>query len=302
MIFSKTEGKLTAKKEIQFKLEKDLQKLVEHNLTGIFGLRFLATELAIDSYRFDSVAYNEEKKAFVIIEYKRGKNESLVDQGYAYLYTLLNRKADFVLLYNEVTGKSKGLKDFDWTQTRIVFVSPQFTAYQKNATAFINMPFELYEVKQYEGGIVSVNQIIESKAAKTEKPAAEADDKISKVEKEVIVYTEDDTLNKGTESTREVYGELKERIMSLGDIRVEPKKLYIAFKGKTNICDVVLSKSQVKVFINLKAGMLRDDLKKARVVKDIGHWGNGDYEIILKDSEDIEYTMALIRQSYRENG
>ena len=69
-----------------------------------------------------------------------------------------------------------------------------------------------------------------------------------------------------------------------------------------NICDVVLSKSQVKVFINLKAGTLKDDLKRARVVKDIGHWGNGDYEVALKDDEDIEYIISLIRQSYRENG
>ena len=143
--------------------EKDLQTLVESNLETILDLKFIATEFSIESYRFDSVAYNEESKSFVIIEYKRGKNESLVDQGYAYLYTLLNRKADFVLLYNEVTGESKGIKDFDWTQTRIVFISPQFTDYQKNATAFINMPFELYEVKQYESGIIAVTPINENK-------------------------------------------------------------------------------------------------------------------------------------------
>lgn len=302
MIFSKNENKLVAKREVPFKLEKDLQKLVENNLTSIFGLQFLATEVTIESYRFDSVAYSEEKKAFIIIEYKRGKNESLVDQGYAYLYTLLNRKADFVLLYNEVTGKAKGVKDFDWTQTRIIFISPQFTAYQKNATAFINMPFELYEVKQYEGGIVSVNQIIENKAVKTEIATTKGDDKISEVEKEVIVYTEEDSLVKGSEITKELYSELKERVLALGDIRIEPRKLYVAFKGKKNICDVVLSKSQVKVFINLKAGTLKDDLKRARVVKDIGHWGNGDYEVALKDDEDIEYIISLIRQSYRENG
>ena len=147
MIFHNANGTLTSKKEINFTLEKDLQKLVEANLSSILGLTFVATEVSIESYRFDTLAYNEETKSFVIIEYKRGKNESLVDQGYAYLYTLLNRKADFVLLYNEVFNKAAGLKDFDWSQTRIIFISPQFTDYQKNATAFINMPFELYEVK-----------------------------------------------------------------------------------------------------------------------------------------------------------
>ena len=159
MIFLNDNGSLNFKKEINFKLEKDLQNLVEKNLKTIFGLRFIATEFPIESYRFDSVAYDEEAKSFVIIEYKRGKNESLVDQGYAYLYTLLDRKADFVLLYNDVMKTSKGLKDFDWTQTRIMFVSPKFTDYQKNATAFSNMPFELYEIKQYENGIILVDEI-----------------------------------------------------------------------------------------------------------------------------------------------
>lgn len=301
MIFTNDNGKLEMKKELTFKLEKDLQTLVESNLEIILGLMFIATEFSVESYRFDSVAYNKESKSFVIIEYKRGKNESLVDQGYAYLYTLLNRKADFVLLYNEVTGESKGIKDFDWSQTRIVFISPQFTDYQKNATAFINMPFELYEVKQYESGIVAVNSINENKTIKSNSVDTTKDDKVSKVSKEIVIYTEDDLLSKGNENVKEIYSELKNRIIELGNVKIDPKKLYIAFKGKTNICDVVISKSQLKLFINLKKGQLKDDLKRTRIVKDIGHWGNGDYEISLKEIGEIDYIMSLIKQSYAAN-
>ncbi len=301
MIFLNNNGKLSAKKEIAFKLEKDLQKLVEENLNGIFGLHFIATEFSIESYRFDSVAYNEESKSFVILEYKRGKNESLVDQGYAYLYTLLNRKADFVLLYNEITGKSKGLKDFDWSQTRIVFISPQFTDYQKNATAFINMPFELYEIKQYEGGIISVNQVNDNKTLKSDSADTNKDDKVSKVSKEIIVYTEDNVLDKGSEIIREWYFELKDRILELGKIKVDPQKQYIAFKGKTNICDFVLGKNKLKIFINLKDGELKDPQRIARVVKTVGHWGNGDYEITVTDTESFDYIISLIKQSLAIN-
>lgn len=32
-----------------------------------------------------------------------------------------------------------------------------------------------------------------------------------------------------------------------------------------------------------------------------GHWGNGDYEIFIKDDEHIEYIMGLIKQSYEKN-
>lgn len=304
MIFSCNKGKLSAQKEIGFKLEKDLQRLVETNLETILGLKFIATEFSIESYRFDTVAFNEDTKSFTIIEYKRGKSESLVDQGYAYMYTLLDRKADFVLLYNETTKKTMTLKDFDWSQTRIVFISPQFTDYQKNATAFINMPFELYEIKQYETGIISVNLVNETKKVKSDTVEMLKDDKVAKVAKEVVVYTEQDALTKCSDSIQELYYDLKSQIVGLGNIKIEPKKLYIAFKGKTNICDFVLSKNKIRIFINLKKGQLKDPLNQARLVKEIGHWGNGDYEFAISNSDSIEsipYLLSLIKQSYDIN-
>ncbi len=301
MIFTNKNGNLSPQKETNFKLEKDLQKLVEENLYEILNLTFVRTEYSIESYRFDTVAYNEETKSFTIIEYKRGKNESLVDQGYAYLYTLLNRKADFVLLYNEVFKASKGLQDFDWSQTRIIFISPQFTNYQKNATAFINMPFELYEVKQYESGIVSVNQV-NKKEQKEEIVSDARDDKLKKVAKEIVVYTEDDALQNVSDTTREWYEEIKDRILEFGNIDIVPKKLYIAFKGKTNVCDFIMQKEQFKIIVNVKEGELSDPKQMARNVKNVGHWGNGDYEITVKDSDSFDYIVSLIRQSFDVNG
>lgn len=301
MIFFNNDGNLSFRKEINFKLEKDLQTLVEKNMKTIFGLKFVTTEFPIESYRFDSVAFDEETKSFVIIEYKRGKNESLVDQGYAYLYTLLDRKADFVLLYNDIFNTSKGIKDFDWTQTRIMFVSPKFTDYQKNATAFSNMPFELYEIKQYENGIILVDEINRDKSVKADSPESVKDERINKVTKEVIIYKEEDSLSKGDEYAKELYYELKSRILNFGNIKVAPKKLYIAFKGKTNICDIVTMKSKLKVFINLKEGELKDPLKLTRSIKNVGHWGNGDYEIVVRDDETLNYTMSLIKQSCEVN-
>jgi hypothetical protein len=42
-----------------------------------------------------------ESGAFVIIEYKKDRNFSVVDQGVAYLNLMPNNKADFILEYNE---------------------------------------------------------------------------------------------------------------------------------------------------------------------------------------------------------
>ena len=54
--------------------------------------------------------------------------------------------------------------------------------------------------------------------------------------------------------TSNVYEKLKTEILKLKDVYMEPKKKYIAFKHKTNACDVVLRKDRVIVFINLPIG------------------------------------------------
>jgi hypothetical protein len=55
---------------------------------------------------------------------------------------LLNNKADFILLYNE-TGEKKTLNEVDWSQSRVIFISPSFTTYQRKAIEFRDLPIEL---------------------------------------------------------------------------------------------------------------------------------------------------------------
>ncbi|MDN6577103.1 MAG: transporter, partial [Lactiplantibacillus plantarum] len=35
-------------------------------------------------------------------------------------------------------------------------------------------------------------------------------------------------------------------------------------------------------------------------VSSIGHWGNGDYEVIIKDDTQIEYILSLIKQAWEK--
>jgi predicted transport protein len=54
----------------------------------------------------------------------------------------------------------------------------------------------------------------------------------------------------------------------------------------------------LKIWINLSKGELEDPKKMARDVSEIGHWGNGDYQIALESSEALDYLLILIKQSY----
>ena len=87
----KTDGKY-------FPLEIHIQELIDKNLNKIFNdLEFIKSEYKIDDLRIDTVAFDNERRSFVIIEYKNKKNESLIDQGVSYYQVLQDRKSDYIL-------------------------------------------------------------------------------------------------------------------------------------------------------------------------------------------------------------
>ena len=250
-------------------------------------------------FRIDSLAFDEETKSFKIIEYKNVKNHSLVDQGYTYLKLMLERKADFVLQYNIKTKSSLTIQDIDWSQSRIIFVSPIYTAYQLNATDFKNIPVDLVKVTRYEEDIVEIDFIKKTSNVKVQDIKMESEQ--NDVNKEVIVYTEEDHLAKASEEIQTIYEELKNRILELDDIDVVIKKHYIAFKGRTNIVDIEVTKNKLKIDINMKKGTLSDLLNITEDISEIGHWGNGDYRVIINNSNDIDSLIPLIKQSLKVN-
>ncbi len=285
-------------KEKPFKLEKDIQKLFEANIETLMNLTFVKSEFTIKSKRIDTLAYDKQNNAFIIIEYKRDKNISVVDQGFTYLSLMLENKADFIVEYNESLKQSLKREDVDWSQTRVAFVSPSFTENQILATNFKDIAIELWEVKQYENDTIAITPIKKSTSAESIKPITQKDKTLKKVTDEIIVYTEADHLAKGSEAIVELYEKYKSAVLNLEDgIELLPKKYYIAFKKDNNITDFIIQKNALKIFINLKKGKLDDPKKIAQDISNIGHWGNGDYQIQTDNSKDLEYIMSLVKQA-----
>ncbi len=298
-LFEISKKKLNYIKEEKFKLERDIQKLTEDNLSIIFGLDFVKSEFALNNFRLDTLAFDKKSNSFVIIEYKRDKNFSVVDQGYAYLALMLNNKADFILEYNENTKHTLKRNDIDWSQSRVMFISPSFTTYQREAINFKDLPIELWEIKKYTNQTVSYNQIQTNGAEESIKTISRENDTINTVNKEIIVYTEDDRLVKGNDEIQELYEKFKISILNFDGITIKPNKFYIAFvKNSSNVVDFEIQKSSLKIHINLKQKELDDPKKITRDVSNIGTYGNGDYEIKISNDNDIEYILSLIKQSY----
>jgi predicted transport protein len=296
-LYNLNKTKLSQLKEKPFKLEREIQNLFEQNLTALTGLEFVKSEFTIKGKRIDTLAYDIQSNAFIIIEYKRDKNVSVVDQGFTYLSLMLENKADFVLTYNETLNRNLHSSKIDWSQTRVVFVSPSFTENQRLATNFKDIAIELWEIKRFENDIISINPIKKTKSAESIKPVTQQNEKIKSVTSEIKVYTEEDHLKGFSDEIVELYETYKNAILNLfDDVEIVPKKLYIAFKKDKNISDIVLLKKGIKIFINLKKGQLDDPKGLTKDVSTTGHWGNGDYELIVTNTDHLEYVMSLIKQ------
>ena len=287
-------------KEKPFKLEKDIQKIFEANLEQIAGFKLIKSEFALKNVRFDSLAFDEENNSFVIIEYKRDRNYSVVDQGISYLNLMLEYKADFIVEYNESNLKNLKRDDVDWSQSKVIFVAPSFTSFQKQSSNFKDLPIELWEIKQFENDIIVFNPIKKSQSAPSFKQVQNSIEKTSlnKIVTEIKVYSEDDHLENKLDDIKELYEAYKDAILKLSsDIEIEYKKLYIAFKKGKNIVDIRIQQKGLKMWINLKKGELDDPKQLTRDVSTTGHWGNGDYELVVTDTSNLEYIMSLVKQA-----
>ena len=299
-IFTINSGRFSSVSEIPFKLEKDLQDLVEKNLKEVFSYDFVTSEFQLSGLRIDTIAFDKESSSFVIIEYKREKSFSVVDQGYAYLSLLLNNKAEFILSYNETQSTPIKKQDVDWSQTKVIFIAHSFTPYQLQAIEFKDLPIELWEVKKFSNNTILFNQIQSPEKNESISKLGSKSDVIRSVSREIKTYSEEYHFQKnGSKKTIALYEKLRNKILMLGDeIKPVYRKMYIAFKSKSNFVYINMQKNVLHVDITLRPNKLNDPKKIVRDMSKIGHYGAGYSRITVKNSNDIQYLIFLIEQGY----
>ena len=203
-----------------FNLEKDIQSVVEQNTQELFNIDFVTSEFSLGNFRIDSLCYDEENKSFVIIEYKKGKSYSVIDQGYSYLSLMLNNKSDFILEYNENKKNSIKRGDVDWSSSKVIFISPSFNTYQKNSVNFQDVPFELWEIKKYSNNMISLNQHQSSSKESIQNLEGKKNSIIKDVGREVRVVSEDELFVGKDEGIHDLFQQMKEKILDWENVRI----------------------------------------------------------------------------------
>ncbi len=280
-------------------LERDVQRIFEANLHELLGVYFLASEYSTSfGGRMDTLGIDDEGNP-CIIEYKKGQNENVINQGLSYLRWLLDHKDSFEKLCIAKGVKAKIL----WDSPRVICVAESYNKFDTDTADLLPIKIELYRYKLYEDGLLTLDTESHQKVKLQDAPKFTADS--GKAEKLQETFTLDYHLAMASEETKALFASLKERILAIDkEIIEDPKKLYVAYKTTRNFVDIVVKKSKLKLYINMKTGTLEDPRGLAKDLETpvhIGHWGNGDYEVEVSEQTDLDYVMSLIQQSYDIN-
>jgi len=311
-LFKVKNKSLTEVSRKSFGLEKEIQSLVESNTEEIFNLEFVSSEFSINNFRIDSLCFDNEKNSFVIIEYKKGSSYSVIDQGYSYLSIMLNNKSDFILEYNESRKNNLKREDVDWSQSKIIFVSPSFNNYQKNSVNFKDVPFELWEIRKFSDNIVSFNQQLSSSKESIQMVEGGKNTVIKNVSKEVKVYDEDHHLTSISEKNKQLYMSIKEELINMDEVEFVNTKNYIGFKKNNTIVSYInffknslrfdLVKGNIKQDGGKSKGFFNlDDPKKVSKVVQIKFKSGVKrefYNIKISGKEEVGYLIMLLKQKY----
>jgi RecB family endonuclease NucS len=313
-LFNIKNGNVEVIEPSPFRLEREIQNVIENNTHSFFGLEFINSELSIGNYRIDTLCFDNESNSFVIIEYKKGDSYSVIDQGYTYLQLLLNNKSDFILTLSQHYNRVMRNEDIDWSQSKIMFISQSFNSYQKDSVNFKNLPFELWEIKKFNNDTVILNKHKSTSKESIDSLNSSINERniIQTVNKEVQVVDEDFHLNKLDEGTKQKWFDLKVKLEELENIELEIKKPYISLNGENkkisyfNFRKNYISIEMLRGNVNpdgskSKKYFTLDDPKK---ISEEGswEWKSGTkgtiYKIKFDKNVNIDYIMFLIKQKY----
>ncbi|MEQ4608475.1 endonuclease NucS [Streptomyces anulatus] len=273
-------------------VEADVQSLIEAHMETMLGVRFLASEYVIDCVeggRIDSLGI-DENGAPVIVEYKRGTDAGVINQGLYYLSWLTRHRSAFDSLVRDRLGVPTAAQVL-WSAPRLICVAGDFTRYDAHAVREHRRSIDLVRYRYYGSDHVSLETVV----SVTGKSGA--------ANRRTHRHGHMDApqaLQRQTGAMAELAVAADETLRGLGDgiTRVQ-RKQYAAYQRLRNFA-CVIPPQQTKLLVYLKADPKSVDLTPGftRDVTGLGHHGTGDLEVQLRTERDLERAQDLFRLSY----
>lgn len=280
-------------------LEKSLQTLIERNMEAFLGVRFLASEFVTSNGgRMDTLGIDENGSP-VIVEYKRSSNENVINQGLFYLDWLMDHRRDFEWLVMERYGQEQA-KQVEWSSPRLICIAGDFTKYDVHAVNQMNRSIELVRYRRFGEDLLLLELLTSTSGGNAGLEQVSASP-IGGAGTRSRHRTVTESLANADQELTDLYEALKAFLVALGDdVQVKVVDNYIAFRRLKNFACVEVKPQirHIKVFakvdpdtVSLEPGFTRD-------VRNVGHFGTGDLEIIIAKPADLEKAKPLLERSY----
>lgn len=275
-------------KTAEFRNEKELQTLIEGNLEEIFGVKFIETEFFTGEKhggRIDTLGLDENNTP-VIIEYKWGEKDNIINQGLFYLDWLTDHKGDFQVAVERKLGKKTKI---DWGQSRLILVAASFSKYDKHAINSMAENIELWTYSLYESGLLEVQT-----EANTQSSSVKRSKKLSRSGEH---YDLNYHLSQTTKELKGRFQEVRDKIVELPNVTEKlEQRSGITYRTTKSFVRFEFKKSYVQVL--LRQHRYNDP---QHLVKDISsfEWGYKGMVKLLPDS-DISCIFDLIKLSYND--
>ena len=292
-------------------VEKSLQVLFEANLEALLGIRFLATEHstgAVHGGRIDTLGLDEDNSP-IIIEYKRSVNENVINQGLFYLDWLLDHRKEFQWLVMERFGQTVA-NAVDWSAPRLLCIAGDFTRYDEHAVKQIARNIELIRYRQFGEDLLMLELVHVPKIARVNtRQVHRATSVATTIVEDASADAADPywtnrqayRLSQSSGELRDIFDAVHQFLVDLGDdVQVKELKQYTAFKRIKNFtCLQVYPQARsIAAYLRLDPSTIEVEENFSRDVRNIGHHGTGDLEVILRSMADFEKAQPLLRRAY----
>ncbi|TFI24997.1 DUF5655 domain-containing protein [Streptomyces sp. 4R-3d] len=270
-------------------VESDVQGLVEAHMESLLGVRFLASEYGtgpVHGGRIDSLGLDENGSP-VIVEYKRGVDAGVINQGLFYLSWLMDHRAEFEHLVRDQLG-STAASQVLWSGPRLICIAGDFTRYDAHAVREHRRSIDLVRYRFFGSDLIGLETVASVSGGMRV---------IRRARRQAVVRAAADVQGA---SMVELADRVDEALLGLGDAvnRVEHKQ-YRAYQRLRNFaCLCPPQRSKLLVYlrvdpedVDLVPGFTRD-------VSGLGHHGTGDVEVQLRTLRDVERARDLFRASY----
>lgn len=270
-------------------VEADVQGLIDAHMETLLGVRFLAGEYGtgpVHGGRIDSLGLDENGSP-VIVEYKRGVDAGVINQGLFYLAWLMDHRAEFEHLVRDRLGATAASQVL-WSGPRLICIAGDFTRYDVHAVREHRRSIDLVRYRLFGSDLLGL-ETVASVGGGTQAPR--------RVRRLAVARAAAEAQGA---PLAELANAVDEALLGLGDgvNRVE-RKQYRAYQRLRNFA-CVCPPQRSKLLVYLKADPKEVDLVPGftRDVSGLGHHGTGDLEVQLRTPRDVERARDLFRASY----